>query len=72
MKSDSVPFGTETQQKEKEYSDELNEHSENDETEVALMMMEKYNDCKCCNGDVYNCQDPTCMNLGACFCMIQD
>ena len=41
-----------------------------DEAELALMLMEKFNDCSCCKGDVYNCKDPTCVNLGACYCLI--
>jgi hypothetical protein len=41
-----------------------------DEAELALMLMEKFNDCSCCKGDVYNCKDLTCANLGGCYCMI--
>jgi hypothetical protein len=28
-----------------------------DDAELVLFLMEKFKDCKCCKGDVYQCKD---------------
>lgn len=78
LKLDSVPFSSlNAPVKNNDFIDN-NDNSfssdsmPDDEAELALMLMEKFNDCSCCKGDVYNCKDPTCVNLGACYCLIQD
>ncbi len=68
LKVNSLPF----QKVKAEDNESSSESMPDDEAELALMLMEKFNDCPCCKGDVYNCKDMTCLNLGACFCMIQD
>ena len=51
----------------------INEEIEDplEEPELMLLMMERFKDCDCCQGDVYRCKNETCQLLGSCYCFVQ-
>ena len=53
---------------EDEYMEELG----NEESEDEDKWIEKYKDCKCCQGFVYKCKGDACASLGQCYCKMQD
>ena len=53
---------------EDEYMEELG----NEESEDEDKWIEKYKDCKCCQGFVYKCKGNACASLGQCYCKMQD
>lgn len=38
----------------------------------SVKPFEKYIDCSCCKGFIYNCDDNSCLNLGICGCAFGD
>ena len=52
--------------------DEVMEELGNEESEDEDKWIEKFKDCKCCQGFVYKCNGETCASLGQCYCKMQD
>jgi hypothetical protein len=53
-------------------NNEVLEEIEDDEESDEDKWLPKYKDCNCCKGYVFKCKGPACINLGTCFCKMQD
>lgn len=40
--------------------------------EQSLALFEKYKNCECCHGMVFQCKGDVCKNLEACYCYMRD
>jgi hypothetical protein len=50
-----------------EVMEEMEEEESDEERWVP-----KYRDCECCKGFVYKCSGTACVNMGACYCKMQE
>lgn len=53
------------------YMKDNNELIEDDETDKEIWFP-KFQNCDCCQGFVYKCQGPACLNMGVCYCKVTD
>lgn len=43
-----------------------------EEGEIILQLMERFKNCTCCKGEIYNCKGVTCKILGVCYCYLHE
>lgn len=43
-----------------------------EEGEIILQLMERFKNCTCCKGEIYNCKGDTCKILGVCYCYLHE